>query len=197
MAKPSSSSSSGQVKLQLPSGSKKKVNWKGSKPGRKKIRDGEWVEHRARPTHSSSEPVYIVMRVKDDVPNLRSKKLMAAITAGIGLAATSSWERQKSRRRTFRVVHFAIAPEHLHLIVEATSTGSLSRGMQGLSSGLARRVNNQIGRKGSLFADRYESRPLESQGEVKKAIDFLGKLAPEREMEPVTEPKTSLLGRAK
>jgi hypothetical protein len=80
--------------------------------------------------------------------------------------------------------------------VEATSTGSLSRGMQGLSSGLARRVNNQIGRKGSLFADRYESRALESAGEVRKAIEFLAKMAPEKELPLVTEPKTPLMGKA-
>jgi REP element-mobilizing transposase RayT len=36
-----------------------------------------------------------------------------------------------SEKDGFRVVHFSIQSNHLHLIVEATDEQSLSRGMQG------------------------------------------------------------------
>jgi REP element-mobilizing transposase RayT len=59
------------------------------------------------------------------------------------------------RRRTFRVIHFSIQPDHLHLVVEATSKQALTRGMQGLASRLARRINRTLRRRGCVFRERY------------------------------------------
>jgi hypothetical protein len=175
-------------KLDLPR-PKRVVNWRGQvKPGRKPTRPGVWVEHRERPPHDHRDAVYVTVPVKKDVPALTSRKASAAIVAGLELAATANWERQKQRRRTFRVIHYAIRADRLELIVEASSTGALSRGMQGLSSGIARRVNNQIGRVGSLFKDRYDARDLSTASDVKKVIAFLEAGGPDLPL--VSEPKT-------
>jgi hypothetical protein len=58
-------------------------------------------------------------------------------------------------------------------VVEATSKAALARGMQGLASGLARRVNHALGRRGSLFADRYHAHALSSPREVRNAIVYV------------------------
>src|SRR6266545_2170261 len=104
-----------------------------SRGGRKPMRKGTWVKHRPRPWHDANHPVHVTLRVRRGIPNLRGHKLAGAVGAGLRHAAQGTWARQVKRRRTFRVVHFSIQPNHLHLIVEATSKGALSRGMQGLA----------------------------------------------------------------
>ncbi len=149
--------------------------WGGKRKnaGRKPTRKGSWIKHRPRPWHDANQPVHVTLKVKRGVPSLRGHKLAGAIGAGLRRAATASWTRQKARRRTFRVVHFSIQPNHVHLIVEATSKTALARGVQGLASGLARRVNNKLGRRGSLFADRYHGRALATPTEVRNAIVYV------------------------
>jgi REP element-mobilizing transposase RayT len=142
-------------------------------PGRKATRSGTWIKHVARPWHDASQPVHVTMRVRRGVPNLRGYKLAATIGHGLRVAATANWARQKARRRTFRVIHYSVQPNHLHLIVEATSKTALARGMQGLASGLARRVNHKVHRRGSLFADRYHGRALATPTEVRNAIVYV------------------------
>jgi hypothetical protein len=71
------------------------------------------------------------------------------------------------------VVHFSIQPNHLHLIVEASSKTALARGMQGLASVLARRVNREIHRRGALFGDRYHAHALASPSEVRHAVVYV------------------------
>jgi REP element-mobilizing transposase RayT len=77
------------------------------------------------------------------------------------------------RTPTFRVVHFSIQPDHLHLIVEGTSKVALGRGLQGLTSRLARRINARLGRHGAVFADRYFGRSLATPAEVRNAIVYV------------------------
>ncbi len=151
--------------------------WGGKRKnaGRKPTRKGSWIEHRARPWHDANQPVHVTLKVKRGVPSLRGHKLAGAIGTGLRRAATANWARQKARRRTFRVVHFSIQPNHVHLIVEATSRAALARGVQGLASGLARRVNNKLGRRGSLFADRYHGHALATPTEVRNAIVYVYK----------------------
>ncbi len=171
---------------------RKIVNWKaGKKPGRRPTREGTWVEHRPRPVHDHRNPVFVTLRVKPDVPSLAGRKPTAAIIAGLQLAATANWERQKSRRRKFRVVHYAILPDKLELVVEATSAQALARGMQGLSSGLARRVNNQMDRLGSLFMDRYDARALQKPADLRKVLAYLQQ--GRDELPVVSDPHTALL----
>jgi putative transposase len=45
--------------------------------------------------------------------------------------------------------------------------------MQGLASGLARRVNRKLRRRGSLFGDRYHAHSLASPTEVRNAVVYV------------------------
>jgi REP element-mobilizing transposase RayT len=143
--------------------------------GRKPTRSGTWVGHGPRPWHDPNHPVHVTLRVRRGIPNLRSYGLVRKITDGLRRAAQSSHARPAARRRTFRVVHYSIQPNHLHLIIEATSKTALARGMQGLASGLARRVNRQLHRRGPLFGDRYHAHTLASPTEVRNAIVYVMK----------------------
>ena len=143
--------------------------------GRKPTRAGTWIKHKARPWHDQNHPVHVTLRVRRGVPNLRGYELARTITESLRRAAQSPDLPRAERRRTFRVVHYSIQPNHLHLIVEATSKTALARGMQGLASVLARRVNRALHRRGALFGDRYHAHTLASPTEVRNAIVYVMK----------------------
>jgi hypothetical protein len=73
----------------------------------------------------------------------------------------------------FRLVHFSVQGNHLHLIVEAEDERALARGMQGLGVRIAKALNRVMGRKGAVFADHYHSRILRSPTEVANAIAYV------------------------
>lgn len=73
----------------------------------------------------------------------------------------------------FRLVHFTVQTNHLHLICEAADKDQLSRGMQGLAILVAKRLNAKLGRKGKLFAQRYHARILRTPTEVRNALVYV------------------------
>jgi putative transposase len=73
----------------------------------------------------------------------------------------------------FRVLQFSIQCDHVHLIVEAANKQALSRGMQGLSISIARRVNRLLGRRGRFWGDRFHARPLENPRSVRYALVYV------------------------
>jgi REP element-mobilizing transposase RayT len=141
--------------------------------GRKPMRSGTWVGHKARPWHDQNHPVHITLRVRRGIPSLRGHRLARTIGESLRRASQAPDASLTERRRTFRVVHFSIQPNHLHLIVEASSKVALARGMQGLASVLARRVNRKLRRRGSLFGDRYHAHALASPSEVRHAVVYV------------------------
>jgi len=67
-------------------------------------------------------------------------------------------------------VHFSVQSDHLHLIVEAADKEAMSRGVWGLAVRLARAVNRALGRRGSVWGDRYHVRALRTPREVRSAL---------------------------
>jgi REP element-mobilizing transposase RayT len=102
--------------------------------------------------------------VRDHVWNLRSGRSFRRIRRAF----------EKSRGRFgARLIEFSVLGNHLHLIVEADSSESLSRGMQGLCIRLARALNKLMSRAGKVFADHYHSRLLRSPTELVRAIAYV------------------------
>ena len=60
-------------------------------------------------------------------------------------------------RKGFRLVHYAVQSNHMHLVCEADDPLALSRGVQRVACRVARRVNELWKRNGRLFADRFHS----------------------------------------
>lgn len=122
------------------------------------------VRHRRRPEHDSRHPVHVTLRVSKGVPTLRTKGAYRVARAALEAG---------SLKDGFRVVHYSVLRDHLHLIVEAADKRRLSRGMQGLKIRLARRLNRFFNRTGALFADRYHARALRTPREVKAALGYV------------------------
>jgi REP element-mobilizing transposase RayT len=73
----------------------------------------------------------------------------------------------------FRLVHYSIQKDHLHLIAEVADRRALSRGMQGLAIRMAKAVNRVNGGHGKVFADRYHARALKTPREVRNCIAYV------------------------
>ena len=103
------------------------------------------------------------MGVTRGLPSLRSQVLVLAARRAMAEAS----------REWFRLLHFSVQSNHIHLMVEACDKAALSRGMAGLTIRLARAINGEIERAGRVFADRYHARPLASPREVRRAVVYV------------------------
>ena len=81
--------------------------------------------------------------------------------------------RDHTRVTGFRVLHYALEGNHLHLIVEADDDTALSRGMKGLAIRLARGWNKAFARRGRVFADRYHARPVTSPTQMRNTLRYV------------------------
>lgn len=113
---------------------------------------------------ASRYPVHVTLKVVEDLPNLRNMTCYRAIERVLFEACEG---------QGFRVVHFCVQKNHIHLMVEARDAGALSRRMQGLSIRLAKALNKALGRKGRVFADRYHGRILRTPREVKHCLQYI------------------------
>lgn len=119
--------------------------------------------HRVRESHSRTHPLHVVMR--SVFRPLRSQFVFPTVRTALAKASR--------RFSDFRVVHFSVQHDHLHLIVEADTKHALSRGMQGLAIRIAKQVNMLVNRKGKLWGDRFFSRPLTCPRTTHHAIAYV------------------------
>jgi putative transposase len=96
--------------------------------------------------------------------NLRSRRCFSRLAR--------SFERGRDRFG-FRLVHFSVQGNHIHLVVEAQDEGALARGMQGLGVRIAKALNRLMQRKGTVFADHYHARQLRSPTQVANALAYV------------------------
>jgi REP element-mobilizing transposase RayT len=97
------------------------------------------------------------------LPNLRSRRAFRVVREALGAA----------RAGEARVCQYSVQSNHLHLVVEASDKAALSRGMQGLSIRLAKRLNRLFRRRGRVFADRFHMRSLKTPLEVRRALAYV------------------------
>jgi len=76
-------------------------------------------------------------------------------------------------REDFRIVHFSVQSNHVHLLCEARDRRELARAIQSLAIRIAKRLNALWERAGRLFADRYRDRILRSPREVRNALGYV------------------------
>lgn len=108
------------------------------------------------------------MRAREGLPPLREEVIVREMTKRIAEA-----NRSRKLRDAFRIVHFSIQDDHVHLIVEASDGEHLACGAQGLAIRLARRVNDLLGIRGGFWGDRFHSRELTSPRSVRNALVYV------------------------
>ena len=120
--------------------------------------------HTPRPRLDGRTPVHVTLRLRRDVPSLRTQVGMRVVWRVFAAAR---------ERLGVRLVQWAVQRDHLHLIVEPESHGALSRGMQGLCIRLAKQLNQALGRRGRVLADRYHGVPLRSPRQTRNALAYV------------------------
>jgi len=121
------------------------------------------VPHAPRPEHDPRHPVHVTLRALQTLKSLRSEPAFAALVRAFRLA----------RRSGFRVVHFSVQTDHVHLIVEADSAQQLRRGLNGLTCRAARALNRAWRRRGRIWGDRYHAHALMTPREVRNGIVYV------------------------
>jgi putative transposase len=122
------------------------------------------VPHRTRPAQRAYHPVHVTLRAR--LAPLRSQFVFPTVR----LALTRAARRDPDR---FRVIHYSVQRDHVHLLVEATDKRALSSGIRSITIRIARYVNDLLGRRGPLWADRFHSRALASPREVRSALVYV------------------------
>ena len=122
------------------------------------------VAHKTRSPLAHRHPVHVTLRVHRDVPNLRRRALLLPLTNAL---------RDGRDRFGFRLCHYVIMGNHLHLVAEAQDERALARGLQGLCIRLARCVNRELARRGRVFGDRYHAHILRTPTEVHRALGYV------------------------
>ena len=112
--------------------------------------------------------MHVTLRAREGLPSFREQSIAGAVRDAIGASA-----RSKILGASFRIVHFSVQTNHVHLIVEAHDKESLSRGMRGLNSRLARAVNRVLAVRGRVWRERYHGHALKTPREVRNALVYV------------------------
>lgn len=123
--------------------------------------------HRRRPALQGPTPCHVTLKLRGGLPSLRSARFVGAFEATM---------RAGCERGRFRVVHWSVQRDHLHLIVEASSARDLGCGMKSVAVRMVWAVQKVFGLgrgRGPLLRDRFHLRVLRSPREVRRAIAYV------------------------
>jgi len=140
--------------------------WGGKREGagRKPGVGRRLVLHRARPEHRARHPVHVTLR--SAFRPLRSQHVFPTLCIALGRATLRD-------EASFRILHFSVQWDHLHLVVEASDKKALSSGIRSVAIRIARTVNALVLRRGRFWADRWHGRELTSPRQVKNALAYV------------------------
>lgn len=140
--------------------------WGGARRGAGRKPNGAraGVPHLTRPTLAARFPVHATLRMSERVWNLRTRRCFGALSRAMYAGAA---------RFGFRLVHYAVMGNHVHLIVEAPDRTALARAMKGLGVRIARALNRLMKRSGRVVGDRYHAHILRTPSEVRRARNYL------------------------
>ena len=148
------------VQQQLPRTS----GWGGKRKGAgRKAGPRPIVLHRARVAHPERYPVHATLRAVAGLGSLRDCPVFLALEAALAAASSAA----------FRIVHYSVQHDHLHLILEATDRAALLSGLRGLAIRTARAINRAAQRRGRVWSERYHIRELRTPREVRAAIVYV------------------------
>jgi putative transposase len=122
------------------------------------------VPHAIRTKHWRSSPVHVTLRRAKGLPSLRSGPVHHELREAV----------RATRREGFRITHYTVQHDHVHMIVEADDGVTLAAGLKSFAVRAARRVNTRVlRRRGSLWGDRHHRRELRSPRSVRNALVYV------------------------
>ena len=153
----------------------KRATWGGRRAGagRKPKANPGYVRHHRRAKHAKSRPVHITMRARRGLPSFRAQRILQMMTKIL----RNQTELGKVKRKytdVFRVLHFSIQDNHVHVMVEADDARALRSGVSGLVIAFARQLAKLFGRKKlKVWAERFHSREVGSPQDVVNTLNYI------------------------
>ena len=141
------------------------TNWGGKRrgAGRKRSSGRARVSHAKRAKLAARFPVLVTMRLRAGLQSLRADDTHGLLKEAFVSGSNGS----------FRVVEYSVQSNHVHAIVEANNELALSRGMNGLTTRIARGLNRLWRRAGHVFDDRFHARILRCPRAVRIALIYV------------------------
>jgi len=140
----------------------------GWRPGAGRPRGRTRVAHTTRERFAPRFPIHVTLRLREGLGSLRRHKALQIMRQAVSASA-----RRGGEADAFRIVHFNLLSNHVHLVVEAASAAALAHGVQGLSVRLARGWNRIAQRRGKVFAERYHARVLRTPRETRNVLSYV------------------------
>jgi REP element-mobilizing transposase RayT len=125
---------------------------------------GDFPRHVRRPDVKRHTPVHVTLRMKKHVWKLRATRCFRVIRRAFVNGGS---------RFGFRLVHFSVQGNHIHLIGEAESTRAVSRALKGLGVRIARGLNGVMRRSGPVIAERYHLRLIETGEQARRTLLYV------------------------
>ena len=155
------------IQLELPKLDKNGQRRGGRRPGAgrkpKGVRAG--APHKRRPQIDARHPQHVVLRTTREIGWLRKPHAYRAIRRALVIV--------HERHDDFRIVHFSVQSNHIHLLCEATGKYALASGVQGFQISAARHLNAEAKRSGTVFPDRYHAESIDSVRQVRHALAYI------------------------
>jgi REP element-mobilizing transposase RayT len=137
--------------------------WGGKRRGAGRKNRSGLVNHAKRERVDFKKPLHITLRLKKGVASLRTQKSFKNFRRAVG----------EAKKFGLHVIHFSLLSNHIHMIVEAKDSASLSAGMKSLCGRLGKSLRAISGGTGSVFAGRFHMHLLKSPSEMKRALEYV------------------------
>jgi REP element-mobilizing transposase RayT len=111
------------------------------------------------------------LRVLGDIDWLRRLDMYRAIRSALATVL--------GNHHRFRIVHFSLQSNHVHLLCEAEDKTALSRGVQGFQISAAKKINALLSKKrgtrrrGQVFTDRYHVESISSVRQTRHVLSYV------------------------
>ena len=122
------------------------------------------VMHRQREHIVARVPVHVTIRLRRGIPTLRQPRFVRRFRTSLSEACV---------RHGFRVVHYSIQRDHVHLLIEAQNNRSIACGMKSVGARIGKLANRLFQRSGKVLDGRYHLRPLRTPLEVHRALRYV------------------------
>src|SRR5262245_36541108 len=122
------------------------------------------VLHRQRVPIVAREPVHVTIRLRRGMPTLRQPRFVRGFRTSLAESCV---------RHGFRVVHYSIQRDHMHLLIETQNNHSIACGMKSVGARIGKLANRVFERSGKVLDGRYHLRPLRTPLEVRHALRYV------------------------
>jgi REP-associated tyrosine transposase len=106
----------------------------------------------------------VTIRLRRGIPSLRQHCFVRPFRVSLSHACV---------RHGFRVIHYSIQRDHVHLLIEARNNDAIACGMKSVGARLGKLANRVFRRAGHVLDGRYHSRSITTPLDARRALAYV------------------------